>query len=63
MTAPRPITQAKTTAVTLLRETRAAGWLRAKIEIKPDGTISLDAGMTDTPGGDDFLSGDLRMGK
>lgn len=58
-----PVTQAKNIVASLLRDARDAGWARAKFEIKPDGTISLDAGMTDPEGGDDFLNGDLRMGK
>ena len=63
MTAPRPTTQAKSTVAALLRDARAAGWMRARIEIKPDGSITVDAGMTDPEGGDDFLNSDLRMGK
>lgn len=63
MPTPRPSTQAKSTVAALLRDARAAGWMRARFEIKPDGSITLDAGMTDPEGGDDFTSGDLRMGK
>ena len=59
----RPITQAKNAVAALIREARAAGWVRAKFEIKPDGSVTIDAGMTDPEGGDDFLGTDLRMGK
>ncbi|WP_323717314.1 hypothetical protein [Paracoccus aminovorans] len=58
-----PVTHAKNIAAALIRETRAAGWVRAKFEIRPDGSVTIDAGMTDPEGGDDFLSTDLRMGK
>lgn len=61
--AVNPVTQAKSIAATLIRETRAAGWVRAKFEIRPDGSVTVDAGMTDPEGGDDFLTSDLRMGK
>lgn len=47
----------------LIREARAAGWARVKGEIKPDGSVTVDAGMVDPGTADDFLSGDLRMGK
>ncbi|PTQ72728.1 hypothetical protein [Celeribacter persicus] len=60
---PRPQTQAKQNAVALLQAAREAGWARARFELKPDGTTVIDASMTDPDGGDDFLSGDLRMGK
>ncbi|WP_299842156.1 hypothetical protein [uncultured Roseovarius sp.] len=58
-----PQTAAKNTAAALLREAREAGWLRAKFEIRPDGSVSVDAGMSEPEGGDDFLSSDLRMGE
>ncbi len=54
---------AKQTVVALIRETRQAGWARAKFEIKPDGSVTVNAGMSEHDGGDDFLSDDLRMGK
>lgn len=57
-----PQNQAKTTAAALLREARAAGWARARCEIKPDGSITIDAGMIDLETRDDFLSSNLRMG-
>lgn len=60
---PTPHTQAKQIATALIRETRAAGWARAKFEIKPDGSVTVDAGMVEPDGGDDFLSSELRMGK
>lgn len=58
-----PVTQARNTVAALMREARAAGWARAKFEIRPDGSVTVDAGMTDPEGGDDFLGVDLRMGK
>ena len=44
-----------------IREAREAGWLRAKFETKPDGSVTVDAGMVDPEAADDFLSSDLRM--
>ncbi|EPX85394.1 hypothetical protein [Salipiger mucosus] len=60
---PSPQTIAKQTVAALIREARQAGWVRAKFEIRPDGSVTVDAGMTETEGGDDFLEDDLRMGK
>ena len=54
-------TKAKQAASAFIREAREAGWLRAKFEIKPDGSVTVDAGMVDSVVADDFLSGDLRM--
>jgi hypothetical protein len=56
-------TNAKNTAATLMREARAAGWVRARFEIKPDGSVTVDAGMVDLDAADDFLNSELRMGK
>ena len=56
-------TRAKQAVSSLLRDARDAGWVRAKFEIKPDGSVTVDAGMGDPSGGDDFLESDLRMGK
>lgn len=61
--ASRSVTQARTTAATLIREARAAGWARARSEIKPDGSVTIDVSMAAPEGGDDFLNTDLRMGK
>jgi hypothetical protein len=47
----------------LIREARSAGWARVKGEIKPDGSVTVDAGMVDPDATDDFLASDLRMGK
>jgi len=47
----------------LIREARDAGWARVKGEIKPDGSVTVDAGMLDADMADDFLASDLRMGK
>ncbi len=58
-----PQTMARNTVIALLREAREAGWVRAKFEIKPDGSVTVDAGMKTLEGGDDFLASDLRMGK
>lgn len=58
-----PHAKATNTARALIREARAAGWDRAKIEIKQDGSVIVDAGMADPEGADDFLNSDLRMGK
>jgi len=59
----RPQTQAKKNAVALIQAARDAGWRRAKFEIRPDGSVTVDAGMAEIEGGDEFLDSDLRMGK
>lgn len=59
----RPHTAAKQTVSALIREVREAGWLRVKFEIKPDGSMTVDAGMTEPENVDEFLSDNLRMGK
>ncbi len=58
-----PQITAKKTAAALIREARAAGWVRAKFEITPDGGVTVDASMVDAESADDFLNSDLRMGK
>lgn len=59
----RPYTAARQAVSALLREARDAGWVRAKFEIKPDGSVIVDAGMADPEARDEFLSNDLRMGR
>lgn len=61
--ADSPQTQAKKTATALIQAARAAGWARAKFIIKPDDSVTVDAGMVDPDAADDFLNSDLRMGK
>jgi len=61
MTSPQ--TQAKITAAALIREVRAAGWARAKLEISPDGSVKIDADMSDLESNDNFLDRDLKMSK
>lgn len=61
MTSPHTI--AKQTVLALIREAREAGWVRAKFEIRPDGSVTIDAGMTDGEAADEFLAPELRMGK
>jgi len=58
-----PAIDARNTVAALIREAREAGWRRAKFEIKPDGSVTIDASMADPEGGDDFLGTDLRIGK
>jgi len=58
-----PAIDARNTVAALIREAREAGWRRAKFEIKPDGSVTIDAAMADPEGGDDFLGTDLRIGK
>lgn len=58
-----PQAKAKKTAAALICAAREAGWTRAKFEVKPDGSVTVDTVMTDTDDFDDFLSSDLRMGK
>lgn len=47
----------------LLAAAREAGWARVKGEIKPDGSVTVDAGMSEPDAADEFLNSDLRMGK
>ena len=63
MANPSPQTIARKTMTALMREARLAGWARVKGEIKPDGSVTVDAGMVDSDAADDFLNSDLRMGK
>ena len=60
--ATSPQSQAKNTVAALMREARAAGWVRARFEIKPDGSVTIDAGMLDPESRDDFFSPNLHMG-
>ena len=50
-------------ASAFIREAREAGWQRAKFEIKPDGSVIVDANMVAPEAADDFLNSDLRMGE
>lgn len=63
MTKPRSYTAAKQTISALLRDARDAGWSRARFEIKPDGSVTIDAVMADIEPIDDFLNTELRMTK
>lgn len=63
MPTPSPQTVARQTMAALIREARSAGWARVKGEIKPDGSVTVDAGMVDPDTADDFLASDLRIGK
>lgn len=56
-------TKAKQAASAFIREAREAGWQRAKFEIRPDGSVVVDANMITAESGDDFLNSDLRMGE
>jgi len=40
-------TKAKQAVSSLLKDARDAGWSRAKFEMKPDGSVTVDAGMGD----------------
>ena len=55
--------KAKQAASAFIREAREAGWQRAKFEIRPDGSVIVDANMVAADVADDFLNGDLRMGE
>lgn len=55
--------KAKQAASAFIREAREAGWQRAKFEIKPDGSVIVDANMVAAEVADDFLNSDLRMGE
>ncbi|RAP40203.1 hypothetical protein BYZ73_16170 [Rhodovulum viride] len=63
MATPSPQAVARQTMAALLREARAAGWIRVRGEIRPDGSMTVDAGMIEADTSDDFLEGDLRMGQ
>ncbi len=56
-------TKAKQAASAFIREAREAGWQRAKFEIKPDGSVIVDANMVAREAADDFLNSDLRTGE
>jgi Tfp pilus assembly protein PilW len=56
-------TKAKQAASAFIREAREAGWQRAKFEIKPDGSVIVDANMVASEAVDDFLKSNLRMGE
>lgn len=56
-------TKAKNTATALVREARSAGWERVKLEIRPDGCVTVDAGMEEIDGQDDFSNCEMKMGK
>lgn len=58
-----PYTEAKKAVIAILKEARDSGWVRTSFEIKPDGTLQFEVGMTEMEQADDFLSSDLRMGK
>lgn len=60
---PKPQATDRRTIAEILDAARRAGWARAKVEWKPDGSVTVDAGMTEADTDDDFLSSDLRMGK
>lgn len=55
--------KAKQAASAFIREAREAGWQRAKFEIRPDGSVIVDANMVAAEVADDFLNGNLRLGK
>lgn len=57
-----PQAQAKQAAMAIIEAARSAGWTRARLEVKPDGSYSIDTQMGGSDDDDDFLSGDLRMG-
>jgi len=63
MTTASVQTKAKQAASAFIREAREAGWQRAKFEIRPDGSVVVDANMIAAESGDDFLNSDLRMGE
>lgn len=56
-------TKARQAASAFIREAREAGWQCAKFEIKPDGSVIVDANMVAPEAADDFLNSDLRMGE
>lgn len=61
--ADSPQITARKTYAALIREARLAGWARVRGEIRPDGSIYIDAVMIEENAADDFLSGNLKMGK
>jgi hypothetical protein len=63
MTTASVHTKAKQAASAFIREAREAGWQRAKFEIRPDGSVVVDANMIAAESGDDFLNSNLRMGE
>lgn len=61
--ATSPQAHSKRLVATLVRELSDAGLAGARIEIKPDGCVILHTTKIEQEHPDDFLSGDLRMGK
>ncbi|SCZ53970.1 hypothetical protein SAMN04488118_102220 [Epibacterium ulvae] len=53
--------KAKQVVSLLISEARKAGWLHARFEIRPDGSVTVEAGMREHVGADDFFVEDLRM--
>lgn len=54
--AQSPQAYAKSVASALMREARQAGWVQAKVEIKPDGSVTVLAAMLDQDQADDSLA-------
>jgi hypothetical protein len=63
MAKQNPHTLANNSVKAAIRDTRSAGWRWVKVEIRPDHTVCINAGMSDAESNDDFLDSDLRMGK
>lgn len=58
-----PQTRARPLANSFIHEARAAGWRHFSVEVKPDGSVIVNAHMPQCDEPDDFLSEDLRMKK
>lgn len=63
MAISNPQTNARNTMAALLLAARDAGWARITGEIRPDGSVTVDAGMDKPQKDEDFFDSNLRMGK
>lgn len=63
MATSNPQTNARNTMAALLLAARDAGWARITGEIRPDGSITVDAEMDKFHKDENFFESNLRMGK
>jgi hypothetical protein len=58
-----PLLQARNNVIALLPAAHKAGWSTLRVELCPDGTITIHASMQEKEIVDDFLTSNLRIGK
>lgn len=59
----RPHTAAKQTVSAFIHECRTAGWRQVSIDMKPDGTVRINANMGEEGSLEDFDVPNMRMGR